>query len=152
MEMRSGHSEISVISQVSTAIEGCPLSGVQLHTFSNIVPSLYILGATSNFHNLFVHLDNYGSSLHKFGIGLKYMYATVSGPFWYYWGGKDTENAVTIVTTKINAHKFSMLKTFLCSMDGVKIKLIICALLTTMQYGSLTSSEKFSYEEFSTQV
>ena len=30
MEIQSGHSELSVISQVS-AVEGCPLSGVQLY-------------------------------------------------------------------------------------------------------------------------
>ena len=31
MEIRSGHSELSVISQVS-AVEGCPLSGIPLYS------------------------------------------------------------------------------------------------------------------------
>ena len=35
MEMQSGHSELSVISQVS-AVEGCPLSGVPLYNVNGM--------------------------------------------------------------------------------------------------------------------
>ena len=38
MEKRSGHSELSVISWVST-VEGCPLSGVPLHSIQKVLGS-----------------------------------------------------------------------------------------------------------------
>ena len=36
MKKQSGHSELSAISQVS-AVEGCPLSGVPLYTYNNVM-------------------------------------------------------------------------------------------------------------------
>ena len=42
MEIQSGHSELSVISQVS-AVEGCPLSGVPLYVLVLLQPIVAIL-------------------------------------------------------------------------------------------------------------
>ena len=65
MEIQSGHSELSVISQVS-AVEGCPLSGVPLYAYTGQHVGNFIMCA----HIIYSDIDECTSSSHNCGTGI----------------------------------------------------------------------------------